>query len=176
MKSTFKRYSNPIAPIPAKVWQDPFYFIAFGFGAGAMPVAPGTFGTLMAIPFYLLFSSLPLFYYIGFVLLLIVATSFLCERISKEIQTHDHQGMCIDEFVGFFVTMIGSPTEFRWIIIGFVLFRLFDIWKPQPIRYIDEHVHGGFGMILDDVIAGIFAMGAMQLLNVALHYFNLQTP
>lgn len=163
---SLKKYTQPIPPVPEKVWRNPLYFIAFGFGAGAMPKAPGTFGTLMAIPFYLLLSSLPLFYYIGFVILFIIATSWLCQRISNEIKEHDHQGMCIDEFAGFFVTMINAPHGFKWILLGFILFRLFDIWKPQPIRYIDQHIHGGFGMILDDVVAGLFAMIIIQVLRL----------
>src|SRR3990167_286174 len=99
-----------IPPLPEKLWRDPLYFIAFGLGSGAMPFAPGTFGTLMAIPFYLFLQQfLPLFYYIGFVILFIAASVWLCERVSREINVHDHPGMCIDEFAGFFVTMIHAP-------------------------------------------------------------------
>ncbi len=151
-------------PTPPEVWQDPLYFTAFGLGSGAMPFAPGTFGTLMAIPFYLLLQSLPLFFYIFFVLLFIVFSSWLSDRISRNTHTHDHPGMCIDEFAGFFVTMINAPHGVYWVVLGFVLFRLFDIWKPWPIRLIDEKVHGGFGMILDDVVAGIYAMVIIQLI------------
>lgn len=155
--------SKPIPPVPAKVWRDPAYFVAFGLGSGAAPFAPGTFGTLMAIPFYLALSYLTLPYYIIFVLLFIAASSWLCDKISREIHAHDHPGMCIDEFAGFFVTMINAPKGFLWILLGFALFRLFDIWKPWPIRYLDEHVHGGFGMVFDDVVAGLFAMIVIQL-------------
>ena len=73
--------------------------------------------------------------------------------------------MCIDEFAGFFVTMINAPHGWMWVVTGFLLFRLFDIWKPWPINYIDENVQGGFGMILDDVVAGLFAMIIIQLLS-----------
>lgn len=72
--------------------------------------------------------------------------------------------MCIDEFAGFFVTMINAPHGWQWIALGFVLFRLFDIWKPGVIHYIDDHMHGGWGMIFDDVVAGLFAMLIIQLL------------
>lgn len=163
--NALKRKSKPIPPVPRAVWRNPFYFIAFGFGSGAAPIAPGTFGTLMAIPFYLALSLLALPYYIGFVLLFIVASSWLCEKISREINEHDHPGMCIDEFAGFFVTMIGAPVSMTWIVLGFMLFRLFDIWKPWPIRYLDQHVHGGFGMVLDDVVAGLFAMVIIHTLT-----------
>lgn len=159
-----KTRSKPIPPVPEAVWQNPLYFIAFGLGSGAMPFAPGTFGTLMAIPFYLLLSSLPLFGYLAFVVFFIIFSSWISDRLSRVIHEHDHPGMCIDEFAGFFVTMIGAPHGYGWVILGFLLFRLFDIWKPWPISYIDENVHGGFGMILDDVIAGVFAMGIIQTL------------
>jgi len=154
-----------IPPLPEKIWQDPLYFIAFGLGSGAMPIAPGTFGTLMAIPFYLLLQQiLPLVGYISFVVLFIVVSSWLCEHISREINIHDHPRMCIDEFAGFFVTMIHAPRGWLWIIIGFLLFRIFDIWKPWPIRFLDEKIHGGFGIVFDDVAAGIYALVIMQTL------------
>ena len=145
------------------MWENPVYFVAFGLGSGAMPFAPGTFGTLMAIPFYLFQRPLPLYAYIAFVVLFIIISSIISDRVSKDIHVHDHPGMCIDEFAGFFVTMIGAPYGCAWIIAGFILFRLFDIFKPWPINFIDKHVHGGFGMILDDVVAGIFSMIILQI-------------
>ncbi|MBX3709580.1 MAG: phosphatidylglycerophosphatase A [Gammaproteobacteria bacterium] len=151
-------------PIPDAVWRDPLYFVAFGLGSGAIPFAPGTFGTLLAIPFFLLLQPLPLIAYLIFVLFFIIASSWICHRISREIHVHDHPGMCIDEFAGFFVTMINAPYGWGWILVGFILFRLFDIWKPWPIRFIDKNVSGGFGMVLDDIVAGIFAMAIIQIL------------
>ncbi|OGT58525.1 MAG: hypothetical protein A3F43_05380 [Gammaproteobacteria bacterium RIFCSPHIGHO2_12_FULL_42_10] len=157
-----KRASKPRAPIPKAVWYNPLYFLAFGLGSGAIPIAPGTFGTLVAIPCYLLLRNLSLTYYILFVILFIAASSVLSDYISRKIHEHDHPGMCIDEFAGFFVTMINAPYGISWIILGFILFRLFDIWKPWPIRWIDQHINNGFGMILDDVVAGLFAMVMIQ--------------
>jgi phosphatidylglycerophosphatase A len=157
-----------IPPVPNAVWHNPLYFIAFGLGSGAVPIAPGTFGTLMAIPFYLLLRPLPLSVYLIVVVLFIIASSWLSDRISRDIHVHDHPGMCIDEFAGFFVTMINAPHGLGWIILGFALFRLFDIWKPWPIHIIDEKVQGGFGMVLDDIVAGLFAMILIQLLAVLL--------
>lgn len=160
-----KPSNKPIPEIPDKVWTNPWYFFVFGFGIGTIPFAPGTFGTLLAIPFYLLVSPLPIWWYITFVIAFIIFSSYASDRVSKEIHEHDHPGMCIDEFAGFFVTMIGAPSGWAWVALGFILFRLFDIWKPWPIRLIDEQVHGGFGMILDDVVAGIFAMLVIQLIH-----------
>jgi phosphatidylglycerophosphatase A len=171
--SIFKKLqskSKPIPPVPEAVWRNPLYFAAFGLGSGAMPFAPGTFGTLLAIPFYLLLEPLPLLAYISFVIFFIVASSWICERVSRQIHEHDHPGMCIDEFAGFFVTMIGAPHGCPWVVLGFLLFRLFDIWKPWPIHVMDEKIHGGIGMVLDDVAAGIAAMILLQLLHFILRF------
>jgi phosphatidylglycerophosphatase A len=145
------------------MWQRPTHFIAFGLGSGAMPVAPGTFGTLLAIPFYLWLAYLPLPYYLLTLLILTIAAIFLCDRVSREINVHDHPGMVIDEFIGYWVTMIAAPKGWMWIIAGFVLFRFFDIVKPPPIGFIDRHVMGGLGIILDDVVAGLCAFVLLQL-------------
>lgn len=158
-----RHYTVP--PIPDSIWQKPSHFIAFGFGSGAIPFAPGTFGTLIAIPFYLALCSLPLAVYITLVALIAVASMWLCERVSREIHIHDHQGMCLDEIVGYLVTMTGAPHGITWIILGFIFFRIFDIWKPWPIDYIDKKVSGGFGMILDDVLAGIYSIIFLKLFS-----------
>jgi phosphatidylglycerophosphatase A len=160
-----KSKSKPIPPVPIAVWRNPLYFSGFGFGSGAMPFAPGTFGTLMAIPFYLLLRPLPLVYYIVFVMFFIAASSWLCDYLSRKIHEHDHPGMCIDEFAGFFVTMINAPQGWGWISLGFIFFRIFDVWKPWPIRFIDEKIHGGFGMVLDDVVAGLAGLIIIQFLR-----------
>ena len=161
-----KSRAKPLPPVPEAVWQDPLYFVAFGFGSGAMPFAPGTFGTLMAIPFYLLLRPLPLALYLFCIILFIVASIWISDRASQAIHIHDHPGMCIDEFAGFFVTMINAPHGWQWIVLGFVLFRLFDIWKPWPIHIIDEKVHGGFGMVLDDIVAGLFSLVILQIIKI----------
>lgn len=163
LKLTSKNKKHP--PVPNEVWHDPLFFIGFGLGSGAMPFAPGTFGTLMAIPFYLLLRPLSLPLYLSVVVVFFILSSILCDYLSRRIHHHDHGGMCIDEFAGFFVTMINAPQGFWWIIVGFLLFRLFDIWKPWPIRFLDEHVHGGFGMVLDDIVAGIYGFIIIQLIG-----------
>ena len=162
------KYRKKNLPIPPAVWKNPLYFIAFGFGSGASPIAPGTVGTIVAIPFYLLLSQLSLTGYLFAVVAVIITSAWLCEHISKETHTHDHPGMNIDEFAGFFVTMIHAPHGWKWIILGFVFFRIFDIVKPWPINKIDENIHGGVGMVLDDVVAGIFSMVLIQILAALL--------
>ena len=149
--------------LPTTLWQNPLYFIAFGLGSGAMPFAPGTFGTLMAIPFYLLIQPLSLSAYLIIIAGFIIFSMWICERASRQTHVHDHPGMCIDEFAGFFVTMIHAPRGWLAIVIGFLLFRLFDIWKPWPINWLDKNVHGGIGMVLDDVVAGLVACAIMQV-------------
>jgi phosphatidylglycerophosphatase A len=152
-------------PVPHSVWEKPSHFIAFGFGSGAVPFAPGTFGTLMGIPFYLAMQSLSHSLYLFLVVLIIIASMWLCDKVTKEIKVHDHSGMCLDEIVGYLVTMYAAPHGVIWIVLGFLLFRLFDIWKPWPINYIDKYVHGGVGIILDDVLAGIYSLIVLQILS-----------
>lgn len=156
-------YTPP--PVPASVWQNPWHFIAFGFGTGAIPFAPGTFGTLIAIPFYLAIRNFPNSIYLITVLIITVGSIWLCDKVSRELNVNDHQGMCLDEIVGYLVTMYAAPHNFKSILIGFILFRLFDIWKPQPIQYVDQKIHGGFGMILDDVLAGIYACIFLHIIS-----------
>jgi phosphatidylglycerophosphatase A len=159
---TSKRNYRVIPPVPDTVWQNPWHFIAFGFGAGAMPFAPGTFGTLITIPFYLALRSLSDVNYLMVTLLVTIASMLICEKVSRDVGIHDHQGMCLDEVAGFLVTMYAAPHHWMWIVLGFLLFRVFDIWKPWPIGFIDRRVGGGFGMVLDDVLAGVYACAVLQ--------------
>lgn len=155
--------------VPRSVWQNPWHFVAFGFGSGAMPYMPGTFGTLMAIPFYLLIQDLPFYLY---TLIVVAATLFgiwLCDAASKDIGEHDHPGMVWDEIAGYGITMIGAPKGWFWIVAGFVLFRIFDIWKPGPIGVIDRKVAGGLGIMLDDIAAAICAGAVLQILARFIH-------
>lgn len=160
-----RNYLN-VPPVPESVWKNPVHFIAFGFGVGIVPFAPGTFGTLIAIPFYLLLQPLNVTAYVIITILIALACSWVCDRTSKDIGVEDHQGMCLDEVAGFLVAMINAPRGLGWIVTGVVLFRVFDIWKPWPIRAIDEKMHSGLGMVLDDVLAGVFTFGMLQLLRI----------
>lgn len=148
----------------SRVWKNPIYFIAFGFGSGLMPIVPGTWGTLAAIPVYLLLAKTGWIVYVIATVLAFFLGVFVCDRVSRELGTHDYSGIVWDEIVGYLITMFLAPPGLIWILVGFVLFRLFDIWKPQPIRWVDAHVQGGFGIMLDDVIAAIPAAGLLQLL------------
>lgn len=148
---------------PASVWRNPVHFLAFGFGSGAAAKAPGTWGTLVAMPFILLWQQLPLWGYAG---VIIVATLFgiwLCERTAKDLGVHDHGGIVWDEFVGVWIALWLAPAGWAWLVAGFLLFRLFDIWKPWPIGWVDTRVGGGLGIMLDDILAGFMTLGVLAL-------------
>ncbi len=152
-----------------RVWSDPIHFLAFGFGSGLAPKAPGTFGTVAAIPVYLLLSllaSLPV--YLVVTALFSVVGIWICGKASKDLGVHDHSGIVWDEIVGYLITMILVPVTWYWILVGFVLFRFFDILKPWPISILDKKVSGGFGIMVDDIVAGLFSLGVMHLL---IYYF-----
>lgn len=146
------------------VLSSPIHFLAFGFGSGLSPKAPGTVGTLAAIPLYLLLANLPLWSYLLAVLLISMTGIWLCGESSRRLGVHDHGGIVWDEFAGFLLTMVAAPQEWWWVIVGFGLFRLFDIWKPWPVRIADRKVHGGLGIMLDDLLAGVYAWIVLQLL------------
>lgn len=135
----------------------PTGFLAFGFGSGLAPKAPGTFGTLAAIPLYLLMAQLTWPWYLGLTVLAFIVGILLCEQASKNLGVHDHGGIVWDEFVGLWITLFLVPVQWQWLLAGFVLFRFFDIIKPFPIKWLDKKVKGGFGIMIDDVIAGLFA-------------------
>ncbi len=161
---------NPKIPgLASKVFTNPVHFLAFGFGSGLAPKAPGTFGTLMAIPLYWLMQSQPLTLYLAIVLVVCVTGVWICDKSSEWLGVHDHSGIVWDEFAGFFITMIAAPQGWVWILVGFLLFRLFDVLKPWPISILDKKMKGGLGIMIDDIVAGIFALICLQLI----HHFGL---
>jgi len=169
MTSANKEKNPKIENLNKKVLSSPVHFLAFGFGSGLAPFAPGTFGTLAAIPLYLLMQGLSLPIYLVITAIVCVVGVWICGKSSEKLGVHDHSGIVWDEFAGYFVTMIAAPAGWLWILIGFALFRLFDIWKPWPISVLDKQVHGGLGIMVDDILAGVFAWVCLQ----ALAYFIL---
>lgn len=153
---------------PASIWRNPIHFLAFGLGSGAAPKAPGTFGTLAAIPLWLLFADLPILSYIAVIVVTSLVGIWLCGQTSKDLGVHDHGGIVWDEFVGLWITYIALPEGWVWVLFGFLLFRLFDIWKPWPIGWADSKVSGGLGIMLDDILAGFMALGVLQAVNYLL--------
>ncbi|MET0014740.1 MAG: phosphatidylglycerophosphatase A [Sedimenticola sp.] len=148
---------------PGPDWTNPVHLLAFGMGSGAAPKAPGTVGTLAVIPIYLGVRHLDSVSYLLLVALLFVIGIWLCGRTSSDLGVHDHGGIVWDEWVGFLLALWLIPPGWVWLLAGFLLFRLFDILKPWPIGWLDRRVSGGFGIMLDDLIAGLFALGVLQL-------------
>jgi len=139
--------------------------MATGFGVGCSPVAPGTLGTLVAIPVYYFLSNISSPIYeitlIGFFFLSV----WISENAEIFFGKKDDQRIVIDEMMGFLITMLWVPKTIRFIIIGFLLFRFFDILKPFPIRRLERRLKGGFGVVWDDVMAGVYANVILQIIG-----------
>lgn len=143
-------------PIRARhLFTPPLNLLAFGFGSGLMPIAPGTAGTLAAVPLLVWLASVEWWWYLGGVMVAFVAGIPICARAAATLDCHDHPGIVWDEMVGFAVVFIFVPLDWVRLGCGFVLFRAFDICKPWPIGTLDKKVHGGFGIMLDDGVAGV---------------------
>ncbi|WP_462320554.1 phosphatidylglycerophosphatase A family protein [Halochromatium sp.] len=133
----------------------PDHLIAYGFGAGLSPMAPGTMGTLVAIPIYLVLANLPGLVYLLALAALIAVGVWACGKVAAEIGEDDPAAIVWDEVVGFLVAMAAAPVvSLAWILMGFLLFRLFDIYKPWPVSWAQDRFRGGVGIIADDLIAG----------------------
>lgn len=143
---------------------NPIHFLATGFGAGAAPYAPGTVGTLVAIPIYYVMQLASLPVYTVIMAVMIFVGFWLCEVTNKANGVHDHPSIVWDEIVGYLLTMWAVPANYMWIILGFLLFRLFDIWKPFPISWINDNVGGGVGIVVDDLMAGVYAAIVLHLI------------
>jgi phosphatidylglycerophosphatase A len=142
----------------------PAILLATCGGVGLSPVAPGTAGTLAAIPLFLLLALLPGWLYILCVVGIGVIACRAADAAERIFQEKDPHRVVIDEAVGFFITMTALPVTWQYLLAGFVLFRLFDIIKPPPIRWIERKVPGGYGVVLDDVVAGIYAHIAVRII------------
>ena len=141
-------------------------FIASGAYAGAVPVAPGTFGTLMALPLWLFFNHLPTGFSLALLLLLVLVAFWSADKAEKILHQADSGVIVIDEIVGFLLTTILISFSWPRFIAAFLLFRFFDIFKPFPVNWCDENLHGGIGVVVDDLVAGIMAYIVLRLLIV----------
>ncbi|GEA11902.1 phosphatidylglycerophosphatase A [Alteromonas sp. KUL49] len=147
---------------------NPTHFLALGFGSGLAPKMPGTFGSLAAIPLLLLMADIPLIAFLTLTVFACVLGVYLCDKTANDMQVHDHGSIVWDEIAGMLITFILVPINISTLALGFALFRLFDILKPWPIGPIDKKLHGGLGIMLDDIIAGFMACG---VLHIVLYYF-----
>jgi phosphatidylglycerophosphatase A len=141
------------------VLSHPAHFIAFGFGVGLMPVAPGTFGTLLAFPIYwLLLRWMSTLEVVAIAGALFLVGTWACGVAGRALGAADHGGMVWDEVVAFLLVLALAPPWGYWTPAAFLLFRLFDILKPQPIRYYDRTLKGGFGVMFDDLVAAFYTL------------------
>jgi phosphatidylglycerophosphatase A len=149
--------------------RDPVHFLAFGFGAGLAPRAPGTFGSALGLLAAWWLLELPLAWRIGVVLAVIGAGIYICGESARRLGRHDDQRIVLDEIAGVLLTSLAVPEQSLFALaLVFVFFRLFDIWKPWPIRDVDHSLKGGLGIMLDDLIAAAYAAACVVTVRVLL--------
>lgn len=141
----------------------PIHLVAFGFGAGLVPKAPGTAGTLIAVLPAWLLAPWPLQTKAALVAVLFILGVWICGESARRLQSHDHPAIVWDEIVGFLATCLVLPSDPLWMLVAFVLFRFFDIAKPWPICDLDHRLRGGIGIMLDDIVAAAFAAACLLL-------------
>ena len=159
------------AVTPRSLLRDPMHCLALGLGSGCIRKAPGTWGSLAALPIYGLFFWVPAPVFGLIVVVSFVVGIWLCQRTADALGVHDHPAIVWDEFVGMWIVLALQPTQWWWIGLAFVLFRVFDIWKPWPIGWLDQKVSGGLGIMLDDVLAGIYAFAVLVAIQFVVGAF-----
>ncbi|ROH85427.1 phosphatidylglycerophosphatase A [Pseudomethylobacillus aquaticus] len=150
--------ANSVPPDLRFLLRHPAHFIALGFGSGLSRLAPGTVGTLVAIPLFLLLMQLPEWQHYVLIALAFVLGVWACARTGQALGVADHGGMVWDEIVAFLLVLEFTPHQAWWWLIAFTLFRLFDVWKPFPIRQCDARLKGGFGVMFDDMLAAVYSI------------------
>lgn len=142
----------------------PAHFFALGFGSGLAPKAPGTFGTLVGLLLFWLINGYTLATQLTLISLLFLVGIYFCEKTGKALGVSDHGGIVWDEIVAIMLVLTFTINQWQWWLAAFLLFRLFDIWKPFPIRQCDAKVKGGLGVMLDDLLAAIYAILSLKAL------------
>jgi phosphatidylglycerophosphatase A len=145
------------------LFQHPRHLMALGFGSGLAPKAPGTFGTVVGLAMFGLIAGHPLWLKLIMIALLFVAGISICGKTAQALGTPDHSSIVWDEIVAMMLVLAFTPPSIIWWSIAFILFRLFDIWKPFPIKQCDDKIKGGFGVMFDDLLAAIYAILLIQL-------------
>lgn len=149
---------------PAPIRRRPAFWIASGFGSGLAPIAPGTFGTIAALLPWLLLRELTPWHYLAVVFVVFWLGVWATKQVIAGLREEDPGLVVIDEWVGLWLALFLAPAGWGWMLAGFVLFRLFDIWKPWPVSWADRRLKGGFGAMFDDALAGLYALLALQAL------------
>jgi phosphatidylglycerophosphatase A len=142
----------------------PAHFFAMGFGSGLAKKAPGTFGTLVGIPLFWLISTQLIFIQLSIIASLFLIGIYFCDKTGKALGISDHGSIVWDEIVAIMLVLTFTPCQWQYWLVAFLTFRLFDIWKPFPIRQCDAHIKGGIGVMLDDLLAAFYAIGSMKVL------------
>lgn len=142
----------------------PAHFFGLGFGTGLARKAPGTFGTLIGLPLFLLIAQLNFQTQLAIIGGLFLAGIYFCEKTGKALGVADHGGIVWDEIVAMMLVLTITPLQWQWWAVAFILFRLFDIWKPAPIRQCDATIKGGLGVMLDDILAAIYTIISLKVL------------
>ena len=142
--------------------QHPAHFFGLGFGSGLAPKAPGTFGTLVGYPLFWLISVYALSTQLIIISALFLIGIYFCGVTGKALGVSDHGGIVWDEIVAMMLVLAFTPNQWQWWLVAFLLFRLFDIWKPFPIRQFDAKLKNGFGVMFDDLLAAIYAIISLQ--------------
>jgi phosphatidylglycerophosphatase A len=140
------------------VLTDPVNFLAFGFGTGLAPFAPGTFGSIPGVLLFWATIDFGLYVQLAVVAALVATGIWLCGESARRIGVHDHGGIVWDEIAGMYITLLAAPWTVTGVVLAFVLFRVMDIVKPWPIRDLDHRIHGGLGIMLDDLVAALYAV------------------
>lgn len=151
-----------MAGFPGRLLRDPLCLLAAGFGAGCSPLAPGTLGTLVGLPVAWLLAQLPLGWAVAGIGLLFACGLPICQRAVGKLGVADHPGIVWDEIVGISVALCAVPVGVVGYGGGFLLFRLFDIWKPWPVGWLDKNIKGAAGVMLDDLAAGLLASAVLH--------------
>jgi phosphatidylglycerophosphatase A len=142
--------------------QHPAHFFGLGFGSGLAPKAPGTFGTVVGYPLFWLISVYALPTQLIIITALFIIGIYFCDVTGKALGVSDHGGIVWDEIVAIMLVLAFTPNQWQWWLVAFLLFRLFDIWKPYPIRQFDAKLKNGFGVMFDDLLAAIYAIIGLQ--------------
>lgn len=143
----------------------PAHFFALGFGSGLAAKAPGTFGTVVGLPLFWLIVNYALHIQLVIIAGLFVIGIYFCNKTSQDLGVADHGSMVWDEIVAIMLVLTFTPSNWLWWLVAFLLFRLFDIWKPFPIRQFDAKLKNGFGVMFDDLLAAIYAIAGIQAIS-----------
>ncbi len=164
--------ADSLQPTLKLLLSHPAHFCALGFGSGLAKKAPGTFGTLAGLPLFWLIANLGVYTQLAIITALFVAGIYFCEQTGRALGVSDHGSIVWDEIVAIMLVLTVTPCHWQWWLVAFVLFRLFDIWKPAPIRQCDAKVKGGLGVMLDDLLAAVYAIICLEILiwlNTQIH-------